>query len=392
MVVFVPLIFYCSAIQAVLLFEGIVMFEPDGMYRPYIRLDEQNSEWLLAAPGMPALVAISNDLRKQNRRQDVGQRFSQHRAYADGLVRRWKPYENLERGIIPSDALMATGVLGVPPYYVRDLKIIDTYGLTDATVARNPVTLPNHERSIAHDRTPPPGYLQRRGANVRIFPAATSDAEALTQANYALNLGPELWMPFDAADHQWVDDRFAGLDLRAVNRFSQTDSSGNRLFIDGNHYVGERFLGRFETGLDGWSLDGKAVSNHKELPFYRPAGRGPVFGHVGSGFLTTYYPGKWEKTGKALSPTFTARPDQYLMLLVAGIPDGNVEVRLLADGEAVAAWHGKNADAFEVILHPLDDVTGKQLQIEIFNGETGGEARLMLDHVMLMRREAAGRR
>ncbi|MCY3748528.1 MAG: hypothetical protein OXG64_04450 [Chloroflexi bacterium] len=388
-VLFVPLLFYSSALQAVLLFESEAMFGPEGAYQPYVALDEGNAGWLLAAPGMPALVAISNDLRQRSRRQSVGQRSSQHGAYADDLVRGWKPYENAEPGIVPGDAMMATGTLGVPPYYVPDLRITDIYGLTDATVARNPATPPNDQRLIAHDRVPPAGYLQRRGVNVRIYPAAGGETEALAQANYAVRVGPDLWMPFDAADHQWVNERFAGRDLRAVQRFSQSEPAGNRILVDGIPYVGEEFLGRFETDLDGWRQEGKAVSNHAQVPFSRAPGKEPVFGHVGPGFLTTYYPGKWETTGRAVSPAFSARADQYLVFLLAGAPEGNVEVRLRAGGDVVAAWRGANPDAFEMIVHPLRDVAGQPLELEVFNGETGGEARLMLDHVMLMRREAA---
>ena len=38
----------------------------------YIELNQANAGWLLAAPGMPALAAISNDLRRQSSRQLVG--------------------------------------------------------------------------------------------------------------------------------------------------------------------------------------------------------------------------------------------------------------------------------------------------------------------------------
>ncbi len=77
--------------------------------------------------------------------------------------------------------------------------------LTDATVARNPVTWPNSERFMAHDRRPPPGYiLEERGVNVMVLPSVTSGQEGLKRAAYALRVGPDLWMPFDAADHDWV--------------------------------------------------------------------------------------------------------------------------------------------------------------------------------------------
>ena len=39
---------------------------------------------------------------------------------------------------------MTLYVIGIMSYYVPDVTIIDGYGLTDATVARNPATHPNH--------------------------------------------------------------------------------------------------------------------------------------------------------------------------------------------------------------------------------------------------------
>ena len=67
-------------------------------------------------------------------------------------LRAWKPYENMENGVIPEDALMADGSLGIRFYYLPDLKVIDLYGLTDATVARNPVERP---QPPAQDRPRP---------------------------------------------------------------------------------------------------------------------------------------------------------------------------------------------------------------------------------------------
>ena len=195
-------------------------------------------------------------------------------------------------------------------------------------------------------------------------------------------------MAFSAFDHAWANERFGHLDLRANNRFSQDDPAGNRLIKDGVRYVGEEFLGRFEDrGLDGWRRDGKAVTNHILGPFF---GREwPIRGHVGPGFLTTYYPGKWERTGQAYSPTFVARDDQYLMFLIAGEPNDHVGMRLLADGEEVALWRGENWDSFKLVIYPLHEVAGKDLQLEIFNNEVGDRPRLMLDHVMLVRKEPA---
>ena len=284
---------------------------------------------------------------------------------------------------------MDTNTIGIPPYYLPSMTFIDTLGLADLTVARNPVTRTSSQRQMAHDRSPPPSYLQQRGVNIRLQPAAATEAEALAGANYALNVGPGVWMPFDVFDHAWANERFGEMDLRARNRFSQTDPAGNRLTKGGVRYVGEQFLGRFDgSDLDGWHREVKAVTNHALAPFHDRIY--PIRGHVGTGFLTTHFPGKWERTGRAYSPTFTAREDQYLTFLIAGEPHEHVGMRLLAHGKEVAVWRGDNWEAFELVVYPLHQVAGKQLQLEIFNNEIGDRPRLMLDHVMLVRQESPG--
>ena len=380
---FVPVLCYASVLQGALLFG-------DAAWQ--IELDEENAGWLLAAPGMPALVAISNDLRQQSAQQFVGFRFTGHRKYANNRIREWQPYDEALRGVIPDDAVMARNDIGIPPYYVPDVAIIDFHGLTDATVARNPVTLPSQERLIAHDRRPPPGYLQQRGFNFRLYPAATSEYKALTGANYALQVGPKLWMPFDVADHQWANERFAGRNLRARSRFSLTDPAGNRFPVGNQHYVGTQFLGRFEGGMDGWRVEGAAITNHRQHAFY--VGQDPIFGHVGPGFLTSYHPDEGDKTtGRALSPEFTASDNHHLAFLIGSGAGSNVGVRLLSDGEEVLVWRGSGKQFLEafsantveplnLIVHPLAAVAGQPLQLELYDNDPEGH--IMLDHVLLV--------
>ena len=164
------------------------------------------------------LVAVSNDLRRQLARQFVASPSAEHREFANQQLRRWKPYQNMENGVIPEDALMAAFGIGIHFYYLPDLKVIDLSGLTDATVARNPVGTPNHQRLIAHDRHAPAGYLEQRGVNFTIRLPATSEFQAFGRSEYAVQVGPALWMPFDSPDRQWVLDRFAGRDLRVFDR------------------------------------------------------------------------------------------------------------------------------------------------------------------------------
>ena len=168
------------------------------------------------------LVDLFNDLRQRTAWQGVGRRFVRHREYARRKIQEWKPYEKMARGWLPDDAVMSVGPIGIQPYYLPDLKVINTLGLTDATIARNPVTKPNHERAMAHDRRPPPGYLEQRGVNIHIYPAAFSEEQALARGNYALKIGPALWMPFDSFDHQWAIERFTDWDLRVSNHVTTT--------------------------------------------------------------------------------------------------------------------------------------------------------------------------
>ena len=251
---------------------------------------------------------------------------------------------------------------------------------------------------MAHDRHPPPGYLQQRGVNFHLYAATTSAVDALAAANYALQVGPDLWMPFDVADHQWANERFAGRDLRARNRFSLTDPAGNYLRVGDRHYVGAQFLARFEDGMDNWRVEGAAITNHGQHEFYQD--QPPIFGHVGPGFLTSYHPDEGDKmTGKALSPEFIAADGHHLALLVGGGPGSNVGVRLLADGEEVLVWRGSgkqfieafsgnNVEPFELIVYPLAAVAGQPLQLELFDHDPAGH--IMLDHVLLV--QAVGTR
>ena len=379
-VLFLPVLFYANAIQGVLLVQGSAIREQNGM--PYAELNQKNAGWLLAAPGMPMLVAISNDLRRQSARQMVAGRAAAHREIANGRIQNWKPYLQMERGFLPDDALVADGGLG-RFYFLPDLKVIDHWGLTDATVARTPVTHSNLERRIAHDRHPTPEYLKQRGAILKVFYSASSAEEALERADYAVKFGPNLWMPFNAVTAQWAVARFADRDLVARKSFSTSEPARNLFLVDGHTYVGERFLAHFENGLDGWRLSNEAVSNFAQHE--RSQGQGQIWGRADSAFLTSYHPTEGNQAiGKARSPKFIAEAEQYLAFLIVGGDQKGVGLRLLADGKEVAVWRGRNSNHFELIVHPLSYVAGSPLQLELFDSELGNWGHIMLDHAMLV--------
>ncbi len=193
-------LFYAGALQGALFREYL-----DVPPSQFVTLDDGNAGWALAAPGMPALAALSNDLRGA-----LGEVYRAHgrvhglRRHQD-LLSRWGPYQDMERGFIPDDAVAAAHQAGVRPYYLPDLAFVDVWGLTDATVARNPDLRP--ARYLAHERRPPPGYLRER-VNFDVGPVAPSAVHAVGRHPYAAEFAPGLWMPFDAPSPAWVEARF----------------------------------------------------------------------------------------------------------------------------------------------------------------------------------------
>ena len=383
LVLFLPVLFYSGAMQAALLFEGSKVDK--YITKTHITLGEENAGWLLTAPGMPMLTAILDHLHLKINQKFIGMRSVEHRQFAAMKFQRWQLYENMERDAIPSDAVMVAGSVGIMPYYVPDLTVIDSNGLTDATVARNPVTRPNHERIMAHDRNPPPGYLEKRGVNITIYPVNSGERPGAYCGSHAVKVGHDLWMPFYSPNRQWVIERFAGRDLRGMYYTHPTSPSINLLMYDDKFYIGDRFLQHFEDGIGDWRLEGDAITSYGKHRGY--TGR-QSYRNVGPGFLSSYHPTERDRAvGRALSPEFTVTAGRLLVFCIAGGKGDNVGLRLLADGEQVAVWRGRNTEHFERIVHPLSSVAGKRLQLELFDHETGGWwGHIMLDHVLILRR------
>ena len=221
LLLFVPVIVYSNGMQGVLLYRGAALLhrESAGPEDPLVSDDAddmQNLGWLLAVSGVPALIETSNVLHRPLGPRNIARTAMGQGQYAGILLDRWEAYQRAWRGILPDDAVMLRGG-GILPYSVPDLTFIDNHGLTDKTVARSPFT--GTIRTMAHERRPPPGYLEERGVNIRIYPPQPSVDEALVQASYAVQVGADMWMPFDTHDHQWAYANFAqhGLKTRHID-------------------------------------------------------------------------------------------------------------------------------------------------------------------------------
>ena len=228
---FILIAFYSNVIQGFLLIEGAKRFLLiEGTKRSNFTdiLDEENAACLLVAPGMSTLASSIVRLHYKLGGHQIADRARDHHDHAERWIRSFRPYERVDWDKFPKDAVTSRREAGIMPFYAWGLTVIDEFGLNDATIARNPVSRPNHQRRIAHDRRPPAGYLEQRGVNLHLHPAVSSAAELPTHHQYALKIDSDLWMPFDSTDHQWVINSFAGWDLW-YNHFSNADSSDNRL-------------------------------------------------------------------------------------------------------------------------------------------------------------------
>ena len=214
LVIFALVLFYSSSMQFALLLRTT---ETERWAGTLVRLDRRDAAWLFAVPGMSFLYGVNEGLRMEMHEHSINVRFVRRREVLTRIIEGWlAPYEDALRGKLPEDAVTVQGTLGNSGYSLAEMTVIDYHGLTDKTVARNPDVPPNEERRMAHDRVPPYGYLDQRGVNMLIWPPARSEDGALERARYALQLGEELWMPFDAIDHQWVQDRFGGPGLASA--------------------------------------------------------------------------------------------------------------------------------------------------------------------------------
>jgi hypothetical protein len=117
------------------------------------------------------------------------------------------------KGIVPRDAVEAYPWIGVKPFYLPDLTVIDEHGLTDRVIAHTPYSGGGDKRCMAHEKLPPPGYLESRGVNFEAAGCTADAASALRLGRYAVPIDAQTWLAFDSPDPAWVARAFAGRSL-----------------------------------------------------------------------------------------------------------------------------------------------------------------------------------
>jgi len=98
-------------------------------------------------------------------RHHVCSRYQEHKVFYEYLMR-WYPTRE-EGGRIGPEGypVMAKGSVGIPGWVFPHVAIIDRMGLNDYVIARYDY-MAREERLMAHDRVPPPGYIESFMPNV----------------------------------------------------------------------------------------------------------------------------------------------------------------------------------------------------------------------------------
>lgn len=164
-------------------------------FRLWVPIDATTAPVTARIPVLAQLLPAYNRLGAELTTQGSAARHMEHvvfdRIMRSGFIRYEALAESLPDGLI--DAQSSIGEVG---YRLYTVPIVDTNGLTDAVIARNPLE-PGAARKMAHDRSPPDGYLAERGVNVKIHWHAKTVERALRKAPYAVELAPGVVMPFE---------------------------------------------------------------------------------------------------------------------------------------------------------------------------------------------------
>ncbi len=352
-----------------------------------VTVDATTTPWIRAIPPLPWLLPAYNRLSAWTIEHSIGIRQREHKAFID-LMRAWyEPFQAWEggEGLFRDDALAAESSIGAYGYYLWDLRIIDKKGLCDHTIARAPVHVSDDDRRLAHDRNPPPGYLEARGVNLEVERYERSLAAALRGGDFAVPLEDGNWLSFESPMLSYVPSAFPGRTLHTKTELADpfrggtpAESRATTVATDsGPHTVARRLFDLDGDRLgDGWVVSGAAFERQPARGGWLNQKPEPA-AYEGRGLLNSFHP-SWRNTatGEARSPAFTLQPGERLGFLLGGTRQ-RAEVRLEGAEGAAGPWIPQTPRLRWVVV---DAPAGVPLQLVA--KDTGGV--LLLDSVVTL--------
>jgi arabinofuranosyltransferase len=358
-----------------------------------VRVDTESSPWLHLFQPIPAMLGLYNRWGDWVIDHSVGIRHREHQMFARLMRVRYAPYARFEEtGIFQPDAIAAESSIGYYGFYLHDLFLIDKKGLCDWTIARTPVEHDDAHRQLAHDRGPPPGYLEERGVNIE--PDALHDTRdhALRDGEFAVELAPGAWAAFSAAkDPTYVNRAFPGrvvwdrtwlADPWRANQ-GEGEPIQDAALHAGKTYTIVRRLGSFDDGVDGWTLEGPAFDRQPAEGAW--IGQGPLGRWSGAGLLNSYHPSWRDRvTGRATSPDFVPQPGEWLSFRIGGSKDEAALVLVGAQGD-LGRWSGQDSETLRRELVSLEPWVGQTVHLEARDEGERAWGHILLDAVAIVR-------
>lgn len=327
-------------------------------------------------PGVTALLSAHDHIRAWEAPRMVATRRMEHTSFHERQLRTWQRYRLAPADAFPKGLVMKEGAMGVTPFCLRGVTVIDLFGLTDATIARMAVKVDVPKRRLAHprrERAELDAYVDSR-VNVRLFAPASSLENALRKGPYAIQLTPAVWMPFEPADGHSV----ASLGI-AQEVFTRLPDGEGTFVVQGRRVEIVRVLDDFETAPLGWKRTGAFVTATSAR---RRVGQGEVVGHLGGGLVNSYHPTEGDAAvGQMvrLEPVVIG-PGEQLGVWIGG---GDVDVGLQLDqpGQQPRLIHGHRSTVLSPVAVPIEG----EVWVSVIDHNTGAWGHVLVDSLVVLR-------
>ncbi|MEN0063657.1 MAG: hypothetical protein AAGA48_16010 [Myxococcota bacterium] len=351
-----------------------------------IWVTKRRAPFLRFIPGVAQSVSTYNRVMKHLIEHGAAIRQRHHASYANKRLLHYTPVLMARGPALPPEFAIAQPSVGIVPFSLPDFRVVDTRGLTDAVIARNPV---EQQKFLAHDRRPPQGYLRSVGAVLYVRPPVSSVRESLAQKALAMSFSDDVVLPlglslrdptplFDALDPKTFSFRHA----------VAAPTQRNRLQVDGKRYRGVEILGRFDRTLEDWRAEGTFAERspiHLEVE-----GQAPVNGGLGRSVFNSFDAVKGDDaTGRVWSPETKVPPDAFLSFFVGGGQGPGVGVRVRVNGVVLADVQGRRSEQLNYHYVDLRSQGGGTMQIEIYDDAEGDWGHILADHFVVLQGESS---
>lgn len=163
-----------------------------------------------------------------------------------------RPLHGLGERRLPPEIVLAMPPAGVIPYTAGDLTAVEL--LNDRTIAQHR-TSDDWIIDVAHNRSPPAGYLDARHAYATLGHATTNESEALWDAQCAYRLTTTAYVPIEIA--YWVEEHTDRFSYRQVREAWLHQALRGRdatcvSYANGLHVVMEGHAMRVVNSLATW--------------------------------------------------------------------------------------------------------------------------------------------